>query len=148
MVQQRSEQKIVGAGQWANTLCANLKPGESHRQCLERRVFDELGVKWQKSWLATDVYCLRYQVACKIAWSENEIDHFFILSLADSARRELDLSLNPSEVQNIAWLSWQQLKTSPDSIDLDFTPWFKLFLQKPALLKAIDDYLNHSNKAK
>lgn len=83
LIQQRSAQKIVGATAWANTLCANLIPAEDHMTCLKRRMLEELGVKWQDNWLVDEVGILDYQVACENGFSENEMDHFFVLVLED-----------------------------------------------------------------
>jgi isopentenyldiphosphate isomerase len=85
LLQQRSAAKIVGALQWANTLCANLIPGEDHLACLKRRVVEELGFAWQDSWYLKEVVVLDYQVKCENGFAENEIDHFFVGILDDSA---------------------------------------------------------------
>ena len=44
LIQQRSKKKIVGALQWGNTCCGNVRPGESCEECALRRLREGLGI--------------------------------------------------------------------------------------------------------
>lgn len=144
LLQQRSEQKIVGAGQWANSLCANVRPGESHRQCLYRRAQEELGLDvHQFSTAPKEILRYRYQVACENGYAENEIDHLFVLKLTAEEEKKLSLMLNPAEVKAIAWFNWpisSQELVFTDSYT--FTPWFKIFLNDPVILRCMNVQLS------
>lgn len=137
LIQQRSSEKIVGATAWANTLCANLIPAEDHLTCLKRRMFEELGIKWQESWLVEEVGVLDYQVACENGFSENEMDHFFVIVLDDKKFANLKISPNSEEVADFAWLDWNFVKNKEVG-DRHITPWFNLFLDNQEIISKIE----------
>lgn len=138
LIQQRSQEKIVGALQWANTLCANLIPAEDHLTCLKRRMLEELGIKWQKNWLAQEVGVLDYQVACENGFCENEMDHFFVIVLDDEKFANLKVELNKEEVADFAWLNWDLVKNKKVG-DRKITPWFNLFLDNQEIINKIEE---------
>lgn len=141
LVQQRSQQKIVGALAWANTLCANVAPGETHRQCLERRSWEELGLRWQEDWNAQEIMVLEYQVACETGFSENELDHFFVTVLRHSQATRLQLAPNPEEVLDYQWVSWDVVQQQKFPESMVIAPWFALFLNNKQVLAAINQEL-------
>ena len=138
LLQQRSDKKIVGALQWANTLCANVRPKETHQECLLRRAREELGIDWQNSWNLQEVDVFKYQVICNSKFSEHELDHIFVTVLDDHDFKELKLKLNPDEVKNIAWIDWQKVKKQ-NLDNREITPWFKIFLENSNLIKKIEE---------
>lgn len=140
LLQQRSVKKIVGAMQWANTLCANLNPGEDHLTCLKRRVFEELGFKWQENWYLKKAIVLDYQVACENGFAENEIDHFFVSIVGNREASKLKVSPNGEEVVDFVWLDWQSVKSKQIG-DRALTPWLNLFLSKQDVISQIDEVL-------
>lgn len=147
LVQKRSPQKIVGANQWANTLCANVMVGENHRQCLQRRLREELGIT-----LTSDVDCqiqeitvLNYATPCNQQYSEREIDHLFALVLTDQQFAKLVIEPNPIEVSEIRWVDWLELSQEKKISGLELTPWFNLFLQENQVMQAIKEFLNKVN---
>lgn len=140
LLQQRSIKKIVGAMQWANTLCANLNPREDHLACLKRRVFEELGFKWQENWYLKKAIVLDYQVLCENGFCENEIDHFFVSVLGDREASGLEVLPNIEEVANFIWLDWQSVKNKQVG-ERALTPWFNLFLNRQEVIKKIDGVL-------
>jgi len=147
LLQQRSQNKIVGALQWANTLCANLVPEENHLDCLKRRVFEELGFKWQADWFLKKVAILDYQVACENGFAENEIDHFFVAVLNDEDVAQLKISSNPQEVLNTVWLDWTLVKNKKVGERI-LTPWLDLFLSNQEIINQIEQALQLWQKQK
>lgn len=126
LIQQRSQKKIVGAGQWANTCCGNVWPGESYEQCAYRRLKDELGI--------TDVTLkpvlkFQYFARCNAEFSEHEIDQVYVGDFDD------ECILNPDEVQATAWVKLADLLESSTSYDL--APWFVIMLQNPELVTSL-----------
>lgn len=140
LVQQRSKEKIVGAMQWANTLCANLEPGEDHLASLKRRAFEELGIKWQAEWPLEKAMIFDYQIPCENGFCENEIDHIFVSVLDEKLFSELETSPNPNEVVNVDLVGWNDLKLKQAG-EKELTPWFNLFLDNPEIIKKIDQVL-------
>lgn len=131
LLQQRSSQKIVGAGQWSNTVCGNVRPGETYLECASRRLKEELGI------VGVDLTPLTkfvYQVTCGSEMSEYEMDQFY-----GAVATELILDTNPAEVISIDWLDWPN-KVS-DSSKKEHTPWFNLFLAQPSLLTEVNNFL-------
>lgn len=116
LIQQRSQHKIVGAGQWANTVCGNVWPGESYEACARRRLEHELGITAVSLHPLTKFH---YQVQCNDEFSEHEIDQVYAGWYDD------DVNLNPSEVMNYQWVNWTELL---DSSTLEIAPWLTLLL--------------------
>ena len=152
LMQKRSQQKIVGAEQWANTVCGNVAEGETHQQCLWRRLRQELGINFPKNIQEQlkEIFVFKYYVACNHKYSEREIDHIFALFLdeqqiAESGLKDLIIEFNPAEVSEVRWLSWLELKENQQIPGLVLTPWFKLFLQEPKIIQAIQQFLEESS---
>lgn len=141
LLQQRSSYKIVGANLWANTLCANVAPGESHLECLRRRSGEELGLTWNKEWLTEEVMVLDYQVACEPGFSENELDHFFVTILTSGQNENFFVSPNPEEVAELRWLSWEAVNNKEFPQAMKIAPWFRLFLDNNQVIQAINQGL-------
>ncbi len=140
LLQQRSREKIVGSLQWANTLCANLVPGENHQSCLKRRLFEELGINWLDNWSLDKIMVFDYQVACGDGFSENEIDHLFVTVLDEKQFLQLKITPNPQEVLNFVWLDWMMVKDKKVG-ERKLTTWFNLFLDNVEIVKKIDQLL-------
>ena len=140
LLQQRSSQKILGKRQWANTLCANLSPGEKHETCLRKRFREELGASWQDDLSLTEVAVINYQVACEHNYAENEIDHIFVTVLNDQEFTQLKLVPTSAEVADLAWLDWEAVKNKELGQRVT-APWFNLFLENQSLIKKIDKVL-------
>lgn len=145
LLQQRSKEKIVGNLQWANTLCANLSPSEDHLSCLKRRVWEELGFKWQNSWSLEKFMVFDYQVACDNNFSENEIDHLFISILSDNDFKKLQIRPNIEEVFDFAWENWNVI-LNQGVPEKKLTPWFSLFLGNKEIITKINQFLNLCQK--
>lgn len=145
LLQQRSDQKIVGKKQWANTLCANLSPKEDHLSCLKRRALEELGIRWQNNWSMTKIMVFDYQVECEKGYSENEIDHLFVTVLNDQELKKLLIKPNIDEVNDYLWLDWAKIKAG-DFEEMKLTPWFALFMKNQEIIKNIDKALNSCQK--
>lgn len=97
LTQQRSSKKIVGALQWANTCCGNVRPAESYEDCAARRLQEELGISGvglQK------VVKFLYHTPCENNFSEYEMDTVFV------GHYDGIVAPNPSEVAAIKWVEW------------------------------------------
>lgn len=129
LLQQRSDKKIVGAGQWANTVCGNVWPDENYQECASRRLSFELGITDQIELSRVAVF--RYQARCNEEFSENELVHVF------AGWFDGTVSPNPDEVAATRWIRWR----SPELEELEAAPWFQLFLKEPAVVTGIDTYV-------
>lgn len=100
LLQQRSVQKIVGAGWWGNAICGNVRPTESAWQCAQRRLQEEIGVMGVE---LKPLYSFEYQAHCNEQYSEHEWDTVFV------GRFEGDLDLNPNEASGATWVKVDDL---------------------------------------
>jgi isopentenyl-diphosphate delta-isomerase len=131
LIQQRSDKKIVGAGQWANTVCGNVWPDESYEECARRRLEFELGIDEVVKFGGLTIF--RYQAKCNEEFSENEIVHIF-LGWFDG-----DIEPNEDEVAETQWISWKEVQDLPGR--LEWAPWFKLFILDQQVKTAVEKYV-------
>lgn len=154
LIQQRSAQKIVGAYQWANTVCGNVWPTENYQECAYRRLKDELGIT---SAQLKPLHKFEYHLQCNEEFSEWEIDQVFVGWYDD------EVQPNPDEVQNYAWVDWSELHKQSQKAKLQtqhfntkevaltsyhlhptsiiLAPWFVWMLNDEILVKNIDQYV-------
>ena len=127
LLQQRSLEKIVGAGLWANTCCGNVRPGESYEECAKRRLREELGIVDGYTLLPLDKF--EYQVRCDSEFSEWEIDQIFYGTyngpVVPVKKEVKDVSWQP------AFSVTNQMSTSPENM----VPWLPFLLNQPLLQK-------------
>jgi len=100
LIQQRSQKKIVGSLEWANTVCGNVWPDENYLSCANRRLQVELGITKVE---LEAVEKFRYQIQCNSQFSENEIDQIF------AGWYDGEVKPNPDEVKSFVWVDWQRL---------------------------------------
>jgi isopentenyl-diphosphate Delta-isomerase len=129
LIQQRSNKKIVGALEWANTACANVRPGESTTECAHRRLREELGIE---NVTIKPVYIFQYQLQCNNDFSENELDEVFV------GEYEGDVKPNPNEVADFMWVDFNDLIGGKESLKgRTIVPWLKLMLKDKQLINKI-----------
>jgi isopentenyl-diphosphate delta-isomerase len=147
LIQQRSQEKILAAGLWANTVCGNVAPRENYRQCIDRRLKEELGIERVE---LVELTKYRYQVDCGGDFAENEIDQIFV------GWYDGPTQLNPEEVTQVSWVDWrrfldfiQKVVTEPaephDEIIFhltNFAPWMELMFNEPQILVPLKKFLN------
>jgi len=129
LIQQRSQQKIVGAGQWANTCCGNVRPNETYQECALRRLREELGIT---EVTLRSLYKFEYHTKCNEEFSEFEIDTVFFGEYVG------EVSPNPEEVSKTEWRETEQLlqemaqdkKNSTDITKQKYAPWFYILVQQ------------------
>lgn len=149
LIQQRSDQKIVGAELWANTVCGNVRSIENYQQCAYRRLKEELGITEVQ---IKPLIKFQYQVQCNEQFSENEIDQVY------AEFYDEQVEPNPDEVQNYSWINWADLlnelpHAKPIQFDglelsikhpassIQLAPWFVIMLKRDDLIQAINNFL-------
>jgi len=133
LIQQRSREKIVGALQWANTCCGNVRPTESYEECALRRLEEELGITGVS---IRSVHKFEYHVRCNEAFSEFEIDTVFF------GQFDGNVVLNHAEVAQVEWVDSatilaQMKQANPQ---YEFAPWFRILVEQEHVLQ---DFLIH-----
>lgn len=127
LVQRRSQFKIVAACQWGNTICGNVRPGESYQECAVRRLKEELGITGVE---LDKIGKLQYQVEFENGYSENEIDTVFVGSF--SGRTEL----NPEEVLTIDWIEFEKLLSDGKV----YAPWVEKIVSDEGICERLTEY--------
>ena len=146
LIQQRSATKIVGAGLWANTVCGNVRYGESYTGCAVRRLKEELGINFESQNLV-EAHIFTYQVKCNAEFSEHEIDHVFY-----GNGSAVVPDLNPEEVSQTRWIEWDYLIEKWEKFqgehsplgrleDMTLAPWFVIMLEDSDLLLKLSEKL-------
>lgn len=150
LLQQRSDKKIVGALEWANTACGNVWPGENYLDCARRRLQVELGIfesKGAESLLLQPVDKFLYQISCNELYGEHELDQVFV------GKYRGEVKPNKEEVASITWMPWSDLQTIMGNLQknerykpttLDYAPWFLLMLKKRDLMNKITKFVEEN----
>lgn len=143
LLQQRSEAKVTFPGCFTNTCCSHplYTPLEMEeegalgvKRAAQRKLLQELGIPTHQVPLESFQYLTRihYRASSDANWGEHEIDYILFL------QAEVDLQVNPNEVQSWRYVSQDQLRdlirraTDP-AVQGDgrvkITPWFKLIAE-------------------
>lgn len=159
LIQQRSEQKIVGANQWANTVCGNVRPKENYEHCAYRRLKEELGIREVN---LQPMYTFEYHLKCNAEFSEWEIDQVFV------GQYDGEVNPNPDEAQAFAWIDWEELldkvrtgqtkamgfnelevqltdQLTKKIENYHLTPWFVWMLRDEKLIRELQKKINIMN---
>ena len=114
LLQQRSQYKKLWPLYWSNSCCSHPRYGESMDAAINRRLYQELGIKAELNY----VYKFKYQVDYLDVGAEHELCSVFIGKSTEKVR------INNNEIAN-----WRFIKPYDliDEIAKDhITPWFKL----------------------
>lgn len=126
LLQQRSDEKIVGAGWWGNTVCGNVWPTETYFDCAHRRLKHELGISGVE---LKPIYKFAYQAYCNEQYGENELDQVYMGKYSGV------VTPNPKEVSEYAWVSFDELLTAAKL--QEYTNPAQTLLQTSSQLKQI-----------
>ncbi|KAJ1833616.1 isopentenyl-diphosphate delta-isomerase idi1 [Coemansia sp. RSA 2706] len=134
LLQQRASEKITFPDCYTNTCCshplafaAELEERDQLgvKRAAQRKLEHELGIKPEQVPLDAFKYLTRihYKAASDGVWGEHEIDYILFI------KAEVDLDINPNEVQSVKYVDMDQLKhmiATADETGTKLTPWFKL----------------------
>lgn len=130
LIQQRSESKIVGALEWANTACGNVWPRESYLKCAKRRLKDELGIERVE---LEKMGKFRYQVEFENGFSEKEIDTVF------AGLYEGSPTINSSEVRAVGWIDFEKFIAQSKQM----APWVAKILNNKKIKENLENYVSN-----
>lgn len=116
LLQRRSAQKRLWPMYWSNSCCSHPRRGENMEDAIQRRLYQELGMRSDLTFL----YKFIYQASFQDQGTEHELCWVYIGKSKDAVRA------NPNEVAD-----WRYL--SPAEVDEDliqnathYSPWMKL----------------------
>lgn len=122
LLQKRALSKYHSPGLWTNTCCSHPQPGFSMENCLNKRLFEEMGMTCELNpW-----FTFQYRAEFENGLIEHEFDHVF-KGFSD----ELPV-LNPDEASEYQYITIEILRkeliVSPDK----YTAWLKLIIDRIA----------------
>ncbi|KAI9005689.1 isopentenyl pyrophosphate isomerase [Hyaloraphidium curvatum] len=138
LLQQRADEKITFPGFWTNTCCSHplnrpdeLEESADHvgvKRAAVRKLEHELGIRPGQVPMDRLQFLTRihYLAPSDGMWGEHEVDYVFLI------KADVDLDLNPNEVQAVRFVSQDELKDlfrTAGSDGTKITPWFRLIVE-------------------
>lgn len=116
LLQQRSRDKRLWPGYWANTCCSHPRLGESMEQATARRLEEEMGMRCDMQF----VFKFEYQADYKDLGAEHELCWVYVGQTDD------DVRANTLEVADWRFVSPEALDAEMAAHPERFTPWLKM----------------------
>lgn len=120
LLQKRASGKYHSPLKWTNAVCSHPKNGETYLEGAKRRVKEELGIEAEIS----EKFSFIYKADVGNGLWEHELDHVFIGVFED------DFNLNKDEVEEVRYISMQDLDKEMIEHPEHFTEWFKIILEE------------------
>ncbi|UXP32137.1 isopentenyl-diphosphate Delta-isomerase [Reichenbachiella agarivorans] len=120
LIQRRASDKYHSSDLWSNTCCSHPRPNENLQAAAERRLYEELGMKTDLTWLLS----FKYKISFDNGLIEHELDHVFV------GTTDQEASLNPKEVSEVKYISPEDLKLDLAQNPDHYTFWFKELVDK------------------
>lgn len=120
LLQQRTMEKYHSKGKWSNTCCSHPAPGESSYEAAQRRLMQEMGMQAEFA----DLFVFRYKAELENGLTEHEIDHVFW------GVTDIKPQLNPDEVMDYRYLSFEEIKKEIDENPDQYSAWFKMIYEE------------------
>jgi isopentenyl-diphosphate delta-isomerase len=115
LIQRRAANKYHSGGLWANACCSHPRDGERTEDAAPRRMEHELGAIVVE---AEELFSFIYMSKFREDMHEYEYDHVF---LADYGG---ELSPNPEEIADVAWVELGELTRRLRDEPETFASWF------------------------
>lgn len=114
LLQQRSARKRLWPLYWSNSCCSHPRRAESMEGAVQRRLYEELGLRCPMQFL----FKFRYQAQFDAGGAEQELCSVFIGRSTDPVRAD------PAEINAWRWVRPEALQAELAGPDARFTPWF------------------------
>lgn len=120
LLQQRTADKRLWPGFWANSCCSHPRRGETIEEAIHRRLREELGLACELEFL----FKFQYQARYGEAGSEHELCHVF------AGRSDVPPRVNITEIAAVRWISPAALEQEIERHPGHFTPWLRIEWQR------------------
>ena len=120
LLQKRAGTKYHCGGLWTNTVCSHPREGESLNHAAHRRLGEEMGFDCE----VLEIFEFVYKKKFDNGLSEHEYDHVFI------GKFDGQPIPNPVEVEDIKWMSINEIKEDIEKNPENYTYWFKIAIKK------------------
>jgi len=119
LLQKRAKTKYHCPGLWTNACCSHPRPGKNLIEEAKRRLKEEMGFECELKESFDFIY-----KADLGDLTEYEFDHVLLGEFSDNP------SPNEEEVDDWKWISLQDLKKDIKEKPQNYTPWFKIIIEK------------------
>jgi len=116
LIQQRSPQKMLWGGFWANSCCSHPRLGESTADAAHRRIKEELNIECELTYLYKFVYHAQFGDI----GAEHENCYVY------AGRFDGNVDADPEEIQECRFVSPDELTAEIATHNEQFSPWFKM----------------------
>ncbi len=123
LIQRRALGKYHTPGLWANTCCTHPDWGEPALDCADRRLGEELGITGVT---LTHVNQVEYRADVGGGLIEHELVDIF----RATSDTPITMALNPDEVMDTRWISFEDLAAEVAATPMIFTPWLRIYMEK------------------
>lgn len=120
LLQKRAAEKYHSPGQWTNAVCSHPRKDETYLEGATRRVKEELGIATELS----EKFNFIYKADVGGGLWEHELDHVF------TGNYNAEFNLNKEEVEEIRYISMENLDREISENPENFTEWFKIILEE------------------
>ncbi|TVZ40197.1 isopentenyl-diphosphate delta-isomerase [Alteromonadaceae bacterium 2753L.S.0a.02] len=120
LLQKRSPDKRLWGGFWSNSCCSHPRFGETMPEASERRLWEELGLRSNLTFL----YKFQYHADFGAAGAERELCWVYA-GISDEPP-----STNSNEISEWRYVSKAKLDAELERTPEAFTPWFKMEWQE------------------
>ncbi|MDD5470032.1 MAG: isopentenyl-diphosphate Delta-isomerase [Candidatus Peribacteraceae bacterium] len=117
LLQRRSDKKQLFPLLWTNTCCSHPQPGEDPVAAAQKRLQEELGFSCPLREIGSFVYQATDP-------SGNGAEHEYDTVLMGNVEEETALKPDPNEVEEVRWITLEELLVELDEKPEQFTPWF------------------------
>jgi len=120
LLQQRAKEKMLWPMYWTNTCCSHPRESEGYQEAGQRRLKEELGFTCNLKYIGK----FQYQANYKDIGAENELCSVLV------GEYEGEVNVDPKEVNDFKWIDFEELKKDVLENPDNYTPWFKIELEK------------------
>jgi len=120
LLQKRASGKYHSPLKWTNAVCSHPRIGETYLEGAKRRVKEELGIEAELS----EKFSFIYKADVGNGLWEHELDHVFVGTFED------EFHLNKEEVEEVRYITPEDLDLEMSEYPEHFTEWFKIILEE------------------
>ncbi|GAA4162039.1 isopentenyl-diphosphate Delta-isomerase [Chryseobacterium ginsenosidimutans] len=120
LLQKRASEKYHSPLKWTNAVCSHPRIEETYLEGAKRRVREELGIEAEFS----EKFDFIYKADVGNGLWEHELDHVFVGNF------EGEFHLNKEEVEDVRYITMEDLDKEMIEQPEHFTEWFKIILEE------------------
>ena len=120
LLQQRAENKYHSGNLWSNTCCSHPQYGEELKEAVDRRLWEEVGLKAETEFAFSFIYKIKFSNGL----TEHEFDHVFFGVTDDIPTPDR------REIKSLKFFKINELDKDLDQHPQNYTEWLKLCFPK------------------